>query len=91
MGCRSIKILLSTNQAQIWDDVEVILKNDIISTSNHNINTIRKRRRNMFSEPNSNLQPGQKLCLDIIKSPHKLSVIQNTSYSYYLPTCCGCI
>ena len=91
MGCRSKKTLLSANQAQIWDDVEVILKNDIISTSNHNINTIRKRRRNMFSEPNSNLQPGQKLCLDIIKSPHKLSVIQNTSYSYYLPTCCGCI
>ena len=84
MGCRSIKTLLPANQEQIWDDVEVILKNDIISTSDHNIATIRKRRRNMFSEPNSSLQPGQKLCLDKIKSPHKLGL-------GLLPPSCGCI
>ena len=84
MGCRSIKTLLSANQAEIWNDVEIIMKNDIISTSDHDIATIRKRKRNMHTEPDPNLQPGQKLCLDIIKSPHKISVTQETSYPYYL-------
>jgi len=38
----------------------------------------------MFTEPDPDLQPGQKLCLDIIRSPHKISVTQGTSYPYYL-------
>jgi len=42
MGCRSIKTLLSSYQAEVWNDVEIIMKNDIISTSDHDIATIRK-------------------------------------------------
>ena len=56
MGCRSIKTLLSSNQAEVWNDVEIIMKNDIISTSDHDIATIRKRKRNMFTEPDPNKQ-----------------------------------
>ena len=48
MDFRSIKTLLSANQAQVWDDVEVILNNDIISTSNHNKATIKKKAKYVF-------------------------------------------
>ena len=45
-GCRNIKTLLSANQENLWEDINVILNNDIISNTNHHIATIRKTNRN---------------------------------------------
>ena len=42
MGLRSIKTLLSANQAELWNDSEINIIPDLISTSDHNIATIRK-------------------------------------------------
>ena len=43
LGCRSIKTLLSANQADLWDDSTIVVRTDLISSSNHDIATIRKR------------------------------------------------
>ena len=42
-GCRSIKTLLSANQADVWNDTTVNVTTDLISTSDHHIATIKKR------------------------------------------------
>jgi len=42
LGCRSVKTLLSANQADVWDDSYITVQNDIISASDHHIATIRK-------------------------------------------------
>ena len=84
LGCQSIKILLLANQAELWKDSEIIISNDLISTSDHNIATIQKQKRNLFTEPNPDPRPSHILCLDIIKSPYKISIMQDTSFPYYL-------
>ena len=84
MGCRSIKTLLSSNQAGIWKDVEINVGFDVISTSDHHIATIRKRRRKLNTEPNPDLKPGSVFCVDIEKSPSKISITPESTYPYYL-------
>ena len=39
--CRSIKTLLLANQANLWANASIIVHNDLILTSDHNIVTIR--------------------------------------------------
>ena len=84
LGLRSVKMLLSANQDNVWNDTEIILENDFVSTSDHVIATIEKRARNKIKEPDATLQPGQTICLDLIKSPSKISLTTETSFPFYL-------
>ena len=82
--CRSIKKLLSANQENLWQDVNIIINNDIISDSNHHIATIRKTNRNTSRIENTNLKPGQIICLDIIKNNTSSSNTPSTAFSHFL-------
>ena len=84
LGHRSIKTLLSANKDEVWNDVELQLQPDIISTSDHHIATIRKKARNKYSEPDEKMLPGQKLCMDLISSPSKIGITPETSFPFYL-------
>ena len=84
LGHRSIKTLLSSNKDEIWDDTEIKLQNDLVSTSDHYIATIQKRARNTETTPDTTLQPGRLLCLDLIKSPTKVGLTPDTTYKFYL-------
>ena len=83
-GFRNIKTLLSANQENLWQDVNIIINNDIISDTNHHIATIHKKNRNMSRIKNPNLKPGQILYLDIIKNTSSTSITPSTSFSYFL-------
>ena len=85
LGCRSIKTLLSANQDDLWDDSSIIIRTDLISSSDHDIATIRKRNRRTYSEPNQSIHPGQILCIDIVKNPAKCpGLTQDTTFPSYL-------
>ena len=78
-------MLLSANQANLWEDSSIIVRNDLISSSGHHIPTIRKKNRIKYSAPDPSLKPGQILCLDIVKNPAKCSgLTQDTTFCYYL-------
>ena len=84
LGCRSIKTLLSANRENLWEDSNIIVRNDLISTSDHHIATICKKNRIKHSTPDSSIKPGQILCLDIVKNPAKCSgLTQDTTFRYY--------
>jgi len=84
LECISVKTLLSANKADVWDDSYITVQNDIISTSDHHIATIHKQRRNLQSEPDKALKPGQMLCLDLIYSPPKKGLAPETTFKYYI-------
>ena len=83
-GCRNIKTLLSVNQENLLQDVNIIINNDIISETNHHIATIHKRNRNTSHITNPNLKPGQMICLDMIKNNTSSSITPSTSFSHFL-------
>ena len=83
-GCRSIKTLLSANQENLWQDVNIIIKNDIISDTDHHIETIRKKKRNTSRINNPNLKAGQIICLDMIKNTASSSITPSISFSDFL-------
>ena len=84
LGSRSIKTLLSANQADVWQDQSIIVRNDVISTSDHHIATIRKKNRNKSTESDPSLKPGQVLCMDLVYNPSKVSITQDSYYKFYL-------
>ena len=65
-GLRSLRTLLSCNEADLWDDVEMYSSPDIISQDDHHIATIRKKNRVKYSEPDANLKVGEILCFDVV-------------------------
>ena len=67
-GCRNIKTLLSANQENSWQDIIIIINNDIVSDTNHHIETIRKKNSNTTCINQPNLKAGQIICLDIMKN-----------------------
>ena len=83
-GCRNIKRLLSTNQENLWQDVNIIIYNDIISDANHHIVIIRKKNRNTSRIHNQYLRTGQIICFDIIKNTAPSMIIPSTSFSHFL-------
>ena len=84
LGHRSIKTFLSANKDDIWDNTEIKLQNDLVSTSDHYIATIQKRARNTDVEPDTKLKPGKLLCLYLIKSLTKVGLTPDTTYKFYL-------
>ena len=84
MGCRNVKTLLSANKEKLSHDVNIIVNNDIILDVNHHIATIHKKNRNTKAIQNPKLQPGQIICLDIIKNTSPNSITPSTSFPYFL-------
>ena len=85
LGFRSIKSLLSANQADLWHDSMIVVRTYFISSSNHDIATIRNRNQHKHTESDTSLKPGQILCLDIVQNPTKCTgLTQDTNFKYYL-------
>ena len=85
LGCRSIKTLLSANHADLWDDSTIVVHAHLLSSSDHDIATIRKRNWCTHTEPDPSLKPGQILCFDIVQNPEKCTgLTQDTTFKYYL-------
>ena len=84
MGCRSVKTLLSANQEELWDDIQLKIAPDLISDSDHHVATIRKKNRTKASDPNPDLRVGEILCFDVVPNPAKTSLTGDTYYKNYL-------
>ena len=83
LGCRSIKTLLLANQANLWANASIIVRNDLILTSDHDIVTIHKQNHIKSATSNPLLKPGQILCLDIVKNTAKCAgLTQNTMFAF---------
>ena len=63
--------------------MEVMIQNDLVSTNDHMTATIRKKSHNKNTESDISLKPGQRICLDLIKSSSQESITTETSYKDY--------
>ena len=87
MGCRSVKTLLSANQEELWDDIQLKIAPDLISDSDHHVATIRKKNRTKASDPNPDLRVGEILCFDVVPNPAKTSLTGDTLLQKLLIGC----